>query len=104
MGIRISAFLLCLFSCAYASSQEVLPELAATFVEVKTGGYWESDSARGSYRAIIENRGIEHVSSQLWIEWVADPTPTTPAQIVASVLVEEVSGGFWSLSIESLGH
>ena len=49
----------------------------------------------GRYRAVVFSRGFEHVSSEVylqWLEWDQDGP-----RLVESVLVRELSSGFWSV-------
>ena len=69
--------------------------------QVVSGGRWEAGPRRGSYRAIVELIGYEHVSCRLWIEWLTDVQQDQSSDVAARVLVEEISGGLWSCLIDS---
>jgi hypothetical protein len=52
-------------------------------------------SGAGQYRVLIFHRGFEHVSSEVyvqWLEWNQDGF-----HVMASVLVKELSSGMWSV-------
>jgi hypothetical protein len=77
-----------------AQAEEVAVQLLPELTFVATGGYWQQESEGGSVRALVYSGGFEHVSSQLILQWIADPTPETPARVVASVPVEELDGQY----------
>src|SRR5947208_6198917 len=52
-------------------------------------------SGSGQFRVVVVNQGFEHVSSEVyvqWIEWNEDGP-----RLLESVLVKELSSGFWSV-------
>jgi len=58
----------------------------AAVTSVTSGGYWSSQGRNGSYRAIVVNAGFEHVTSRVFVEWIADPrTSREESTVVASV-------------------
>jgi hypothetical protein len=84
---------------AAASAQDAAPNVSPSIAQVASGGHWEAGAQRGAYRAIVENQGFEHVSSRLWLEWIAEPTNSQVSQqVVAKVEVAEVRG--WSVRVE----
>ena len=53
-----------------------------------------------SYRVVVFNRGFEHVSSEVylqWLEWHEDGP-----HVVKSTLVAELSSGMWSVASSSV--
>ena len=93
--------LLAFSSFVAAAAQDRAPNVSPTIVQVVSGGYWEAGPQHGIYRAIVENQGFEHVSSRLWLEWVAEPDDTQAAhQVVGRVEVAEISRGSWSAHVE----
>jgi hypothetical protein len=60
-------------------------------VSTVTDGYWESAGMRGHYRVLLFRGGLEHITSRVVAEWVADPTGTRSDARVAhsSVLVDD---------------
>ena len=91
--------------------------ISADVETVVSGGYWElGDSARGHLRAVIVTNGLEHLISQLRIEWILDPEESDqPMRLMAaweadaipdgiSHLVDPtfaLEGGTWILSVEA---
>jgi hypothetical protein len=59
-----------------------------------TGGYWQQESEGGGVRALVYSGGLEHVTSLLILQWIAHPTPETPARVIASVPVVELEGRY----------
>ena len=67
-GFRAAAAAVVLFVVpGLALTQPVVPVEVASVV---SGGTWERGAESGSFRVVIVNRGWEHVSSRLYIEWV----------------------------------
>ena len=93
--------LLTVSSLVTAAAQERAPDVSPAIVQVVSGGYWEAGPQHGIYRAIVENQGFEHVSSRLWLEWVAEPDNAQAAhQVVGRVEVAEIGRGSWSVHVE----
>ena len=70
---------------------------AALHLAPNTSSVTSCLGARGSgeYRIVIFNQGFEHVSSEVylqWLEWNQDGP-----RLVESVLITELSSGFWSV-------
>jgi hypothetical protein len=42
-------------------------------VVIVTGGSWEHDGKRGTFRIVVRNCGFEHVSSQVTADWITEP-------------------------------
>ena len=97
----ISVALLAVSSWITVAAQDGAPNVSPAIVQVVSGGYWEAGSQHGMFRAIVENQGFEHVSSRLWLEWVAEPDDAQAAnQVVTRVEVSEISRDFWSVHVE----
>ena len=85
------------FSCVFlhtASGGEPFPAVAglpASVTSVVTGGYWKEHGDRGRYRLWIEERGWEHLTSVLHIDWIAERSESKSLMIVESVVVGELS-------------
>src|SRR6186713_464278 len=93
--------LLTVSSLVTAAAQDRAPDVSPAIVQVVSGGYWEAGPQHGIYRAIVENQGFEHVSSRLWLEWVAEPDNAQAAhQVVGRVEVAEIGRGSWSVHVE----
>ena len=79
---NLLAPLLSLLLASSAPESVVQPEVSS----VVSGGYWTSEGQSGTYRVVIVNSGFEHVVSQVFIEWVADPTSEQDSpKVVAAV-------------------
>ena len=65
--------------------------------EVASGGEWETTDEHGDYRVLIFNGGYEHVSSQVYLQWLTHSPEG--AHVVRSVLIAELSSGAWSVGI-----
>ncbi len=52
-------------------------------VSVTSGGYWDDGEKSGTYRVVISNKGFEHITSTLLIEWIADPADRDGSPVVA---------------------
>jgi hypothetical protein len=79
---NVLAPLLMLLLAGSAHGSAVQPEVSG----VVSGGYWSSKGQSGTYRVVIVNSGFEHVVSQVFIEWVADPTSEQDGpKVVATV-------------------
>ena len=96
MYLKSSIFLALLFSCSFAFAQErtASPEI----YEVKSFGFWEADDYEGHFRIVIINQGFEHVSSNVYLEWISSNNESL--KIIKSVLITEVSE-FYSVSIKT---
>lgn len=97
MYLKPTLFLIFLFSSSYASAQQITasPEIR----EIKSFGHWGTDDYEGNYRIVIINKGFEHVSSNVYIEWISSDNETY--KTVKSILVSEVSG-FYSVRIKKV--
>ena len=81
--------------CASAQTAPVVPP---SVTAVETGGYWVSGDQEGQYRLIIESGGFEHVVSQIYLQWLAQPASQQDSTaIVASVELTEIDAGGWVL-------
>ena len=56
---------------------------------VRSGGFWESKQHRGHYRVVVAHLGVEHIQSNIRIEWMRDATPSTPTLIEKSEVLHE---------------
>lgn len=97
MYLKPTFFLILLFLSPLTLAQEITvsPEIR----EIKSFGYWETADYEGIYRIVIINRGFEHVSSNVYLEWISSENETQ--KIVKSILVSEVSE-FYSVSINKI--
>jgi hypothetical protein len=62
-----------------------------TVVAVVTGGRWTSEGRAGYYRVIIRTGGFGHTTSDLTVQWLAEPTRDDGPSVVRSVAVKELS-------------
>ena len=77
-----------------AQSEDIAVQLSPELTFATSGGYWQQESVGGGIRALVYSGGFEHVTSQLILQWIADPTPKTPARVIASVPVMELEGRY----------
>lgn len=73
------------------------PELSPQIENVVSGGYWKTESQDGRYRIIVVNSGWEHVTSQVFIEWLATIPEQRKVDAIKSVPVKELNNGFLSV-------
>ena len=53
---------------------------------VVSGGYWAAQERAGHYRVVVVNSGFEHVTSRVFVQWVAGPLSASEAPtVIASV-------------------
>jgi hypothetical protein len=67
---------------------------------VRSGGFWESKQHHGHYRVVVAHLGVEHIQSNIRIEWLLDTTPGEGARIERSEVLHELLLG--SIDIESM--
>ena len=64
-------------------------------VNIVTGGRWNTETTRGTFRVIVQTGGFEHILSRAQVDWIADPTDRdAPPSVVASRIAET---GAWRL-------
>lgn len=90
--LRLLPLLMLLSSPVVATAADEGPAV----VDTVSGGHWHAGNQDGSYRIVLENVGFEHVSCQVWIEWLAAAKPGQVPATIARVPLEEASDGFWS--------
>jgi len=72
-----------------ASSQEgrqagmAYPPLDLSISQVWSGGFWKEGTAEGYFRFVVTSKGFEHLSNQLYIEWIEFGDAPGAARIVA---------------------
>lgn len=54
-----------------------------------------ADGEAGSYRLVVFNRGFEHVSSEVYLQWLDEDEGKS--RVSRSVLVGELGSGMWSV-------
>jgi len=64
-------------ACGNALSQSGAATPDPDIVIIVTGGGWEHDGERGTFRIVVRNSGFEHVSSQVTADWVTEPRSPT---------------------------
>jgi hypothetical protein len=67
---------------------------------VRSGGFWESKQHHGHYRVVIAHLWVEHIQSNIRIEWMLDATPSEPATLERSEVLQELLLG--SIDVESM--
>ena len=93
MTLRLSTLLLVALggSVRSAWAQDSL-SFDPTVTAVVSGGRWTANGRTGYYRLVVRSRGVDHATSALVIEWLADPSRGAGTTIVQSVAVKELSG------------
>jgi hypothetical protein len=71
--------------------------LGPAIVHVVSGGAWSDETTSGEWRAVVRNRGFEHVRSRLTIEWLAADPDSQVTRVVRSRRVTEFEREPWSL-------
>lgn len=96
MKILFTFIIYCLLTLnlkAQQSSYQIDPSVAF----VTTGNYWENSEISGIYRVLVINQGFEHVSSDVYIQWLQENVEKSSFVVLNSLLVKEVSNGQWSI-------
>ena len=72
--------------------------LDATLESVVTDGRWEANGREGPYRIVVYTGGFEHVVSEIYLQWLTDPTGDDDSQvIVRSTAIDSIAQGVWHL-------
>ncbi len=58
---------------------------------VVAGGHWSDGAQEGSFRVIVTEAGVEHVSQQLYLQWLATDADTGSTEVAATVPVDEIN-------------
>ena len=82
-------------------SAQDMPSLDVRVSSVVTGGYWETQTQRGRYRAIVVSGGWEHVSSQLRIEWLLEDPDKQEIRVLRSTTIDSIPDWVYSLGAPS---
>ncbi|VAX14143.1 hypothetical protein MNBD_GAMMA24-690, partial [hydrothermal vent metagenome] len=61
--------------------------LDLSIAQVRSAGFWQQGVAQGYFRFVVTSRGFEHLSNQLYIEWIEIDDAPGQARIVARVPV-----------------
>ncbi|HET7024701.1 MAG TPA: hypothetical protein VFI39_05810 [Gemmatimonadales bacterium] len=78
---------------------QAAPSISPDVDAVATGGYWTLGDQEGHYRLIIVSGGFEHVVSQIYLQWLAQPaSPDDSVTVVASIELTDIDSGGWALS------
>jgi len=85
--------------CAGPEGADGAEKLDPSLSQAVSGGDWEMFGDYGDYRVLIFNRGYEHVSSQVVLQWVTHSREG--ARVFRSVLITELSAGTWSVGISA---
>src|SRR4051794_18456719 len=94
MAICLSALLVGLL--ALPATAQAAPQLEPSIEFVTSGGWWQRDSTGGTYRIIVRSGGMEHIVSELFVQWLREEAcfqcePT----IVATRPLREIVAGTW---------
>ena len=71
---------------------------------VVSGGYWEKEKERGSYRIIVWSRGWEHVTSKVRVEWILEDSDKQENRVFVSSAVDSIPDWVWSLGQPALTY
>lgn len=89
-----------LFLCLNASpspaqneSFEAAEQVPAGIHHASAGGFWNQGKDEGFYRAVVVARGVEHVSHQLFIQWLRTNSKTQDYELIRTVNVKELNLG-----------
>lgn len=58
---------------------------------VVAGGYWANGAQEGSFRVIVTEAGVEDISQQLHLQWLATDADTGSTEVSATVSVDEIN-------------
>ena len=72
----------------------VAEQVEASLSSAATGGTWEAGGKKGQYRVVVFSSGLEHVSSQVYLQWLEEGRAS---RVVRSIRVGELSSGSWSV-------
>ena len=75
------------------AAEQLTPALSAAV----TGGSWEESGNRGQYRVLVFDKGLEHVSSEVFLQWLAETEDGS--RVLRNIPVAELSTGFWSVGV-----
>lgn len=88
------------FSAAPLSAQSgglsMVQQLPALISQVMTDGFWTRDKDEGFYRVIVVSGGVEHVSTQLFIQLMKVNSDQQDYRIDKTVAVKELNQGHGS--------
>lgn len=96
-GILFSGFVLLLAGAQIlpAFAQMSVPKIDPEIVSVRSGGAWVDTKSEGFYRFIVTRRGFDHVSNQLFVQWIVPGMGPEISRIGASVGIDEINEGGW---------
>ena len=96
--MRRTAILLALL-CGVAFAQA--PAVPTNVSSIVTVGWWQDGQKSGTYRVVVVSQGWEHVWSQAYVEWLAEPRDRYSLQEVVQVkeLVPPIAQGTAVLSV-----
>src|SRR4051794_28214167 len=76
----------------------------ATLAYVISGGWWERGDAHGRYRVLVYSPGFEHVISQVFVEWVQEPSESDQLpQVISTLPIDAVNAQpTWTVGLPKL--
>ena len=83
-------------SASQAAPRSKASGVPSSVESVVSGGYWEAGNGHGRYRVIVENIGWEHVTSRVYIEWIAERPHEQRLAVVATAVLDELVHN-WSI-------
>ena len=96
MALNRMVLILLLGALAGSANAQGVPTVPTEVSGVLAGGYWTSGAQEGSYRIIIVSGGFEHIVSQVFLQWLSQPTsPNDSVVVLSTVELEAISAGGW---------
>ncbi len=65
-------------------------KIDASISSVVSGGAWEVSGKRGTYRVVVIEKGWEHVSSSVWIQWIEEDADKKSLRLLTSIPVSQI--------------
>jgi len=81
-------------ACAQvAAVSEVSPQVDPYVLSVTGVGYWNRGTSAGSIRVLVARSRDDESDSEIWLEWVENPKPTSTetARVIMALKVKELS-------------
>lgn len=90
---------------ASARAADALPvvQVPESVTAVVSGGSWQHAGAHGIFRVVVTSQGFEHVTSQVFLEWLTEATSTTNRSLEQTIPLSEINtAGIWALGTPQL--
>ena len=97
-AIMIGSTVIPVPAAAQATQQRVAEHLDPRVAFVVTGGEWQHGDEGGTVRIIVLSGGFEHLTSLLFVQWLAtDPDSVFP-RVLRTEEVREFTMSSWALT------